>query len=179
MLISAQNAHEEIEAATIARLQRRDHTALALVYDVQETFLRVWMRAGSFDARRGPFGCWLFTIARNRTLDHLRSCEHTRSAIGRRSSGSEGLEQIEDPGLLADLERSICLGHNRSALRGALEKLNPNQRAVIDFAYFGGYTQTEIAAKLGYPLGTVKTWVRGALKILSHELRVAPPRPPG
>ena len=176
------------EKTVIERLQRRDPSALADLYvrygrlayslivrivrDVgiaedltQEIFLRVWTSVERFDAERGEFRPWLLTIARNRAIDYLRSSD------GRRSSDSRSLEQTEDTRLFADLERSVAISGKTGSLRSALGKLSANQRMVIDMAYFEGYSQTEMAAKLGQPLGTVKTWVRSALSVLRGELR--------
>ncbi len=167
------------------RLQHRDPAALGELYDlygrlayslilrivhdggiaedlVQETFLCVWTRATQFDSERGSVGAWLLVIARNRALDYLRS------AAGRWHC-TASLEQIEDPSLFASLERDVLLSR-QPRLGDALTKLSDNQRAVIDLAYFEGYSQSEIASKLGYPLGTVKTWFRSALKILREHL---------
>lgn len=174
------------EVSLIERLQGRDHTALAMVYDlygrrvyavilsmvrnvgiaedlVQETFFRVWMKVESFDAKRGAFGPWLLTVARNRAVDHLRS------SGGRCNCNSPNLDEIEDPKLFADLQKSIWISGETKTLSDALERLNVNQRTVIKLAYFEGRSQTEIATKLGHPVGTVKTWVRSALKNLRED----------
>jgi RNA polymerase sigma-70 factor (ECF subfamily) len=179
--------HDE-EVALVERLQRRDPAALADLYDrygrltyslikrivrdagiaedlTQETFFRVWTSVGSFEARRA-FCPWLLTIARNRAIDYLRASDD------RWNYGSPKLDQVDDPRLLADLERSVAISGILRTLGGAMEKLSVNQRRVIDLAYFGGYSQTEMAAKLGQPLGTVKTWIRTALNLLREELRV-------
>jgi RNA polymerase sigma-70 factor (ECF subfamily) len=172
--------------ALIIRLQQRDQTALALVYDiygrriyslifcmvkntgiaedlVQETFFRVWTRVGSFDAKWGAFGPWLMTVARNRAVDHLRS-------LGSRCSCNfPNLGEIEDPKLFADLERNIWISDKTKTLGEALDRLSVNQRRVIKLAYFEGYSQTEIAIKVGHPVGTVKTWVRSAMKNLRED----------
>lgn len=181
----------EREALVIQRLQQRDPTALEELYDlygrlsysvilrivhdagiaedlVQETFLCVWTRIRLFDSERGTVGAWLLTVARNRALDYLRSSN------GRWNSSAGNLAETEDPKLFVDLDRSIFISHQMTTVGEAMRKLNVNQRAVIDLAYFEGYTQTEIAAKLGHPLGTVKTWARIALKILRDELRESP-----
>lgn len=172
----------------IERLQRRDPASLADLYDrygcvtyslilrivrdigiaedlTQETFLRVWTSVGRFDAGRA-FCPWLLTVARNRAVDYLRASR------GRWNYGSQTLEQTEDPTLFADLEKSIAFSSKPGNLGGALEKLSVNQRRVIELAYFEGYSQAEMAAKLRQPLGTVKTWVRSALSLIREELRV-------
>ena len=175
----------EGDADLAARLQSRDPQALAELYDrygriayslivrvvrdgalaedlVQETFLRVWNRAQGFDAQRGALGPWLLAVARNRAIDYLRS------ASGRERNAIE-LEEVDHPSLFVDMERDILASDCVRLIRAALEKLTPKQREVIELAYFEGLTQTEMAERMGEPLGTVKTWVRTALKNLREE----------
>jgi len=138
----------------------------------KETFFRLWLRVGSFDAKRGAFGAWLLTVARNRAVDYLRS------SVGRDNRNFQSLREIEDPKLFAALERSIWISGETKTLGAALDRLSVNQRAVINLAYFEGHTQTEIAVKLGHPVGTVKTWVRSALKNIREDfLREYQPLP--
>jgi RNA polymerase sigma-70 factor, ECF subfamily len=173
-----------IEAAddsgdVLRRMERRDGRALAQLYDrygrmvyalilrivrnqaaaedlVQETFLRVWNRAQSFDASRGAVGPWLLTVARNRAIDYLRSQEGRDRKLA-------VFEENEDPRLYAGMEADIVFAEEARRVKQALARLPENQRQVIELAYFDGLSQTEMAAKLGQPLGTVKTWVRSAL----------------
>ena len=182
-LLMAVLAEGDVEL--VERLQRRDPQALAELYDrygrlayslivrvvrdgalaedlVQETFLRVWNRAQGFDAQRGALGPWLLAVARNRAIDYLRS------ASGRERNALE-LEEVDHPSLYTDMERDILASDKARMIRAALEKLAPNQREVIELAYFEGLTQTEMAERMGQPLGTVKTWVRTALKNLREQ----------
>jgi RNA polymerase sigma-70 factor, ECF subfamily len=134
---------------------------------VQETFLRVWNRAQSFDPQRGSLGPWILTVARNRAIDYLRSID------GRMSASSLELDRMENPALFSDLEDSALRMDRTRRLKSAFEKLSPNQRMVIELAYFEGLSQTEMAERMKQPLGTVKTWVRSALKVLRDELSEA------
>jgi RNA polymerase sigma-70 factor (ECF subfamily) len=133
----------------------------------QETFLRVWNRVGSFDAERGALTPWLLTVARNRAIDHMRSQD------GRLEAGAVELERLERPGLFVDLESSALSIDRARRVKTALEKLNANQRTVIELAYYEGMSHTEMAERLKQPLGTVKTWMRTALQILRSELNEA------
>jgi len=148
----------------IFRIVRNPSTAEDLV---QETFLRVWHRVQSFDAERGALGAWVLTVARNRAIDY--QC----SVNGRREAGAIELDQIERPGLFAKLDSTVLAIDRVRRLRSAFEKLTPAQRQVIELAYYEGMSQTEIAELLKQPLGTVKTWTCGALKILRDELAQA------
>ena len=171
------------------RLQRRDPRALADLYDrygrliyalilrvvrdggiaedlVQETFLRAWNRVQAFDAEKGALGAWLLAVARNRAIDYLRSAE------GRQRNTTE-LQETEHPALFADMEKQLFNSDRVRRVKAALEKLSANHREVIELAYFEGLSQTEMAERMGQPLGTVKTWVRTALRTLREELGTA------
>jgi RNA polymerase sigma-70 factor (ECF subfamily) len=179
----------EDDADLARRLQRRDPRAMGDLYDrygrlvyalivrvvrdggiaedlVQETFLRVWNRVQGFDADKGGLGPWLLAVARNRAIDYLRS------AAGRMRNASE-LQDTEHPALFADMEKQLFNSDRVRRVKDALEKLAPNQRTVIELAYFEGLSQAEMAERMGQPLGTVKTWVRSALKSLRDELGTA------
>jgi RNA polymerase sigma-70 factor (ECF subfamily) len=175
----------------VARLQRRDPQALGELYDrygrltyalilrvvrdagiaedlVQETFLRVWNRVQGFDAQKGSIGPWLLAVARNRAIDYLRS------AGGRERNALE-FEETDHPALYTDMERDLLNSDQTRRVKQAMQKLSANQRQVIELAYFEGLSQTEMAEKMGQPLGTVKTWVRTALQTLRQELGTAVP----
>jgi RNA polymerase sigma-70 factor (ECF subfamily) len=180
----------EADSELAERLKRREPQAMADLYDrygrlayslilrivrdremaedlVQETFIRVWSRAQAFDSERGALGPWLLAVARNRAIDYLRSVD------GRMARSSYELVEMENPALFANLENHVVVSGLAGRIRGAMSKLNTNHRSVIELVYFEGLSQTEIAEKLGQPLGTIKTWVRTALKNLREELGVA------
>ncbi len=177
------------ERALIARLQRRDPQALAELYDqygkmayslvlrvvrdnaiaedlVQETFLRVWNRVHSIDAEKGSLGPWLLAIARNRAIDYLRS------SAGRERKAVE-LDETDHASLYGEMEAGILISDQARRVKAAMEKLAPNYRTVMELAYFEGLSQSEMAVRMGQPLGTIKTWVRTALQSLRDELGVA------
>jgi RNA polymerase sigma-70 factor (ECF subfamily) len=179
----------EGDADLVLRLQRRDPQALADLYDrygrlvfslilrvvrdtgiaedlVQETFLRVWNRVQGFEAGKGTIGPWLLAVARNRAIDYLRS------AGGRERNALE-LEDTIHPALASDMEQSILNSDRIRLVKAAMDKLSPNQRQAIELAYFEGLSQSEMAERMGQPLGTVKTWVRTALRSLRDELGTA------
>ena len=170
----------------VLRLQRRDPQALGELYDrygktvyglilrvvkdsgtaedlVQETFLRIWNRSGGFDCERGALGPWVLAVARNRAIDYLR-CQ------GRRVQNTVELDETEHPSLFVDLPRHVLQLDVVKRVRVGLERLNPSQREAIELAYFEGLTQSEIAERMGQPLGTVKTWMRRALQQLRESL---------
>lgn len=131
---------------------------------MQETFLRIWNRIPGFDRRKGALGPWVLTVARNRAIDYLRSVE------GRAGETSFDLDLLERPALFGNVHSGMLTVDRMKMIRDAVERLTPNQRAVIELAYYEGLSQTEMAERLKQPLGTVKTWVRTALKVLRQEL---------
>lgn len=130
---------------------------------VQEAFLSVWRGHAMYDRKRGNVRSWVLTIARNRAIDVLRRAAHDRSEIVE--------EAIEDR--LEAMERTdVEVGRRERVreLRGALDVLPLEQSSVIELAFYGGYTQAEIAAMLGAPVGTVKGRMRLGLQKLRAEL---------
>lgn len=171
----------------IERLMARDPGAMGELYDrysritysliyrvvrnpsvtedlVQETFLRVWNRIQGFDPAKGALGPWILTVARNRAIDYVRSVD------GRMAGCMLEVEKMENPASFSNLENEMLNVDRVRSLKAAFEKLDPNQRLVLELAYFEGMSQSEMAAKLDKPLGTVKTWVRGALQALREEM---------
>ena len=131
---------------------------------VQETFLRAWTRIRAFDAARGALGPWLLAIARNRAIDYVRSLQ---SRIER---NSVEFDPADHPWLFNDMERDILNDQHAKLLKKALANLSENQRKVIELAYYEGLSQTEMAKKLGEPLGTIKTLTRTALRELRARM---------
>jgi len=181
----------EGESDLVARLQKRDPQALAELYDrygrlafslilrvvrdagiaedlVQETFLRVWNRVQAFEAGKGSIGPWLLAVARNRAIDYLRS-------TGGRERNALDLEESVHPALASNIEQDLLNSDRIRRVKAAMDKLSPNQRQAIELAYFEGLSQSEMAERMGQPLGTVKTWVRTALRSLRDELGTAVP----
>jgi RNA polymerase sigma-70 factor, ECF subfamily len=174
----------------IERLKRRDPQALAELYDrygrlayslvlrvvrdkaiaedlVQETFLRVWNRVQSIDSEKGAIAPWLMAIARNRAIDYLRS------SAGRDRNAAVELDESDHAPLYREMEAGLLVSDQVRRVKAAMEKLAPNYRTVVELAYFEGLSQLEMSAKMGQPLGTIKTWVRTALQSLRDELGVA------
>ena len=180
------------DAELARRLQSREPQAMADLYDrfgrlaysliyaivrdsgvaedlVQETFLRIWNRVQGFDPDRGALGPWLLAVARNRAIDYIRSA---RGRMDRNLLELDLFERAEhgSPSNFVDMEREVLNADSARRIKAAMAKLNENQQKVIELAYYEGLSQTEMAERLGQPLGTVKTWVRTALKHLKDEL---------
>jgi RNA polymerase sigma-70 factor (ECF subfamily) len=132
---------------------------------VQDAFMRVWTYAGSFDVSRGSLRTWLLTTVRNRAIDYLRG------RPGRERQEVELGFELRAQGPGSDPWRDVAESLEREALRKALVSLPPDQRQVVELAYYGGHTQREIAEMVQVPLGTVKGRTRLALEKLSSYLQ--------
>ncbi len=147
---------------------------------VQETFLALWNRAELYDPRAGSLAAWLHTIARNRAVDRLRAAGRRPNLVALSAAGGADepdtatLERLVAAGRVlggADLgpgpEAALQAAELRDMLRRSLAEMPELERAVIVLAYQDELSQAEIAGRLGWPLGTVKTRTRRAL----HRLR--------
>ena len=121
---------------------------------LQDVFMQLWRKPGAFDASRGNLGAWLAVITRNRSIDLLRK---------RRPEGDfENVVLSVEPDLATEADRSRAA----EKVRAVLAAMPDTQRKALELAYFEGLTHTEIAAKTGEPLGTIKTRIRAGLLAL-------------
>lgn len=196
MVMAPEDEHRPGEAdALLDRIGRGDREAVLALYDrfagvvlsvatritgnrseaediVQDVFARVWREAPTFDRARGSAAAWIVTFARNRSIDVVRS-------RGRRSR-HEDEQATEEPVVTeaaATPEAEVGDAQRASAVRRALDLLRPEQRQVVELAYFGGLSHSEIAERLGQPLGTVKTRIAQSVKRLREELGEFSPDP--
>jgi RNA polymerase sigma-70 factor (ECF subfamily) len=121
---------------------------------VQEVFVQVWRQASRYDPERGSPQAWLSIMTRTRALDRLRRLTSRREDSGERAPVALDLPKSDDA----------------LVVRSALDALSEDQRRALELAYYEGLTQTEIAERLGEPLGTVKTRIRSALIRLRETL---------
>mgnify|MGYP001798099137 CR=1 FL=1 len=163
------------ESQLILRLQSRDRRALEVIFDsygsillnvikrivrdediaedvLQEVLLKVWNQSQKYDGSKGSLFTWLVTISKNSAIDKTKTKDFR---LSHESKLSPELVSIEREDGNNDLERLY--------MKQVIDQLPPNQRKLIDLAYFQGYTQREISENLGLPLGTVKTRLRSAL----------------
>lgn len=129
---------------------------------VQEVLLTVWRKAHLFDPSRAQVSSWIYQIARNRQIDVIR--KEARPV-------PEALKAEDDADSDADAGEAIALEQETEKLRRALDKLSPSQREMIERAYLGELTHTEIRDATGLPLGTIKSRIRLGLERLRHELK--------
>ena len=129
---------------------------------LQELFLQVWRRAADFDENRGRPFTWLVTMARSRGIDRLRAL------ASRERVAAEGAR--DEAEAVSDAASDAFLSEQRGLVTSALAQLPDEQKRPLMLAYFDGLTQSEIAARLGAPLGTVKTRMRTGLSKLRELL---------
>jgi RNA polymerase sigma-70 factor, ECF subfamily len=176
-LSSAELQRGSADVSLVSAIRSGDENAMALLYDryssivyavalrvlgdtggaedvLQEVFMQLWRNPGVFDSSRGNLGAWLAVIARNRAIDGLRR-RHPETNI------ADVIVSVE-PDLAGHAERTRAM----QKVRGALGAMPPAQRSALEMAYFEGLTHTEIAAKTGEPLGTIKTRIRTGLLAL-------------
>lgn len=165
------------DAALMSAIRSGDQGAMATLYDryssvvysvalrvlgetgaaedvQQEVFLQLWRNPGAFDASRGNLGAWLAVIARNRAIDALRK--------RRPETDVEDVVLCVVPDMASDADQSRIA----QKVRGVLGAMSAPQRVALEMAYYQGLTHTEIAAKTGEPLGTIKTRIRAGLTAL-------------
>ena len=124
---------------------------------LQEVFMQLWRNPMAFDSSRGPLAPWLVAVTRNRAIDWLRK---------RRPETPVADVASFEPDLASKTEFARSVGK----IRAMLDRMPPTQRDVLEMAYFEGLTHSEIAAKTGQPLGTVKTRIRSGLLTLRTAL---------
>ena len=175
---------EPTDEELMALLERRDVRALEMIYDrhhrlalavayrvvgdmqsaediVQETFLAAWRQAATYRPERGRVRAWLLSIVRNRAIDRLR---RGRSA-GQTTELDPTLVDERAPDALQLAEQNV----QRERIRQALAGLSSEQRETVELAYYGGLTHSEIAERVGLPLGTVK----GRMRLAMEKLRLS------
>ena len=183
---SSEQAQPIPDADLLRAIARGDEGALAGLYDrysaillglllrilhdrqeaedvLQEVFLQVWRRAADFDEARGRGFTWLVTVARSRAIDRLRSLDARARAA--QAAGREVQDET------TDATDDVLHSEQRAVVQAALARLPEEQRRALLLAYYEGLTQTEIAARLNQPLGTVKTRMRSGLIKLREMLR--------
>ena len=172
------------EEELIARLRVPEEAAISQLYDMyaaalygvilrivkheeiaedvlQECFVKIWSSFPSYDPAKGRLFTWLVNVARNLAIDKIRSRQY------RVGSKTQALDKSQ----LQYAAQEHGFRPEHIGLKELTEKLNPDQKKVIDMMYFDGFTQSEVAEQLDIPLGTVKTRARAAIKFLSKLLK--------
>jgi len=173
------------EEELVLRLKNQDQAAFSYLYDnyagalngviyrmiedtqlaediLQEAFLKIWNNFKQYDHTKGRLFTWMVNITRNLTIDTLRSKGFKKQQ--KISQDENSVSGYKDLG--AGTERFDSMG-----LRKQVAALKPEQKVIIDLAYFSGYTQEEISKEMGIPLGTVKTRMRSAIMELRKMIQ--------
>ena len=180
---------DDEEMAWLPAVAAGDQAAMALLYDrtsalvyglglrmrrdpvvaedvTLEVYLQAWRQASQYDPQRGTLMAWLFTIARSRALDRLR-------AGSQRQQREQPLEAaFHLPDTHPGPEETSAVNQAQRLVQEALQSLAPEQREVIELAYFAGLSHRDIASVLAQPLGTIKTRIR--LGMLHLRARLLP-----
>ena len=138
---------------------------------VADAFAQIWRSAAGFDPARGSVAAWIATITRTRALDLVRSRKRRARVLEDAAVVTDEGETLVLAPTLETADRGAELSETSAIVQRSLAELSPPQRRVIELAYFGGFSQSEIAAQLSEPLGTVKTRMRAALEKLRQSLR--------
>ena len=182
-----------IELELLARVAQRERAAFEELYDrysnilyatamkflkedadaqdvVQDVFIQIWDKAKLYDPAKGKPLTWALTLTRNRSIDRIR-------AIQRRTRLRDDFEKetvADESAGIREALSGVDAGEKSQILRDAVGQLSPQQRRVIELAFFRGLTQSEVAGELGEPLGTVKARARRGLMKLKEILGTQP-----
>jgi RNA polymerase sigma factor (sigma-70 family) len=170
----------------VKRLQAKDKAALEFLYDhysgalygvifrilrqediaeevLQDVFLKIWDRFAQYDASKGKLFTWMLNIARNQAIDKTRSKEISKNQKTRTIENVVGRIDSRD-----HVEEKV----DTIGLKETIKSLSDEQRFIVEYLYFKGYSQSELAEEFNIPLGTVKTRLRSAMQTLRSILKV-------
>ena len=174
------------EQELVLALKRRDNQAFGFLYDnysgalysiirqiiaendelasdvLQEVFINIWRKIETYDQTKGRLFTWMLNIARNASIDTLRSKSY---------QNSQKNQELPDNVYKGTANQTTLMNVDNIGLKKVLEKLKPEHRSLVELAYFKGFTHEEIADMMGIPLGTVKTRIRNALIQLREFLQ--------
>ena len=156
--------YERHSAAAFSLAYRMMGTRSGAEDVTQDAFLSMWRSGARYDRARGSVRTWVLGIVHHRAIDALRRA----TVHDRRRSGDEGIEERFEARERTDVE--AARREEAGAVRGALSSLPGDQSQVIELAYFGGFTHTEIADMLDAPVGTIKGRMRLGLKKMRAQL---------
>jgi RNA polymerase sigma-70 factor (ECF subfamily) len=156
--------YERHSAAAFSLAYRMMGTRSGAEDVTQDAFLSMWRSGARYDRTRGSVRTWVLGIVHHRAIDALRRA----TVHDRRRSGDEGIEERFEARERTDVE--AARREEAGAVRGALSSLPADQSQVIELAYFGGFTHTEIADMLDAPVGTIKGRMRRGLKKMRAQL---------
>lgn len=128
---------------------------------MQDVFVKIWKNIDKYNESKGRLYTWMLNITRNSCIDSLRLVEN-----------KVNIQNLENTVYEIDRQEAVSIGLDETGIHEFMQRLKPERKQLLDMAYFEGYTQEEIAEKLGLPLGTVKTRIRAALQELRDYFKV-------
>jgi RNA polymerase sigma-70 factor (ECF subfamily) len=190
MVTEAAMVRAREDAELLERIARQDRAAFATLYDrlspplyatalkilrdpaeaqdvVHDSFISVWDKAGTFEARRGSAFAWIVTLVRNRAIDRVRARRRRSELLAESVPADLGYTEVAPT---AAGHESAVANEDAQAVRAAIDTLPPDQRRALELAFFGGLTQEQISQSLREPLGTIKARIRRGLIKLRENL---------
>ena len=188
------SAQQMLDQEMIARIGRSDQTAFSALYDrlsgplyslalkmlgdasdaqdaLQEVFLQIWSRAGTYDPKKSSVFSWAVLLTRSRAIDRLRARERRLRVVVGSTADAAKLADATNASTVETAADTADKNDEAAHVRSLLNNLPLKQRQAIDLAFFGHRTHHEIAAELGQPLGTIKARIRRGLLKLREQLR--------
>jgi RNA polymerase sigma-70 factor, ECF subfamily len=188
------SAQQMLDQEMIARIGRSDQTAFSALYDrlsgplyslalkmlgdasdaqdaLQEVFLQIWSRAGTYDPKKSSVFSWAVLLTRSRAIDRLRARERRLRVVVGSTADAAKLAEATNASTVETAADTADKNDEAAHVRSLLNNLPLEQRQAIDLAFFGHRTHHEIAAELGQPLGTIKARIRRGLLKLREQLR--------
>jgi RNA polymerase sigma-70 factor (ECF subfamily) len=187
-------AQQMADREMIARIGRGDQSAFSALYDrlsgplyslalkmlgdasdaqdaLQEVFVQIWSRAGTYDPEKSSVFSWAVLLTRSRAIDRLRARDRRLRVVVASATDEGKVAQATNASMVESAADTAEKSDEASRVRYVLNNLPSEQRQAIDLAFFGHLTHHEIAAQLGQPLGTVKARIRRGLLRLREQLR--------
>lgn len=188
---SLKNIDNQKDLNLLKRISERDSDALSEFYDIhskylytiiyyivkdeaeaedllQEVFLQIWEKIDSYDETLGNPLAWIVRITRNKSIDRLRSKSYKNRSS---ETDIDRFFDLSEDSVSSNPETISSRNQEQIEIAKAIKSLNQNQKDLIEFAYFRGYTQSELAEHFNIPLGTVKTRMRAAMTALRDKLK--------
>ena len=187
------SAQQMLDQEMIARIGRSDQTAFSALYDrlsgplyslalkmlgdasdaqdaLQEVFLQIWSRAGTYDPKKSSVFSWAVLLTRSRAIDRLRARERRLRVVVGSTADAAKLAEATNASTVETAADTVNKNDEAAHVRSLLNNLPEEQRQAIELAFFGHLSHHDIAARLGQPLGTVKARIRRGLLKLRERL---------
>jgi len=193
-MVETPTAQQMLDQEMIARIGRRDQAAFSALYDrlsgalyslalkmlgdasdaqdaLQEVFVQIWSRAGTYDPEKSSVFSWAVLLTRSRAIDRLRARDRRLRVVVSSAADENKVAEATDASTVESAADTANKKDEAAHVRSLLNNLPEDQRQAIELAFFGHRTHHEIAAQLGQPLGTVKARIRRGLFKLREQFR--------